>query len=163
MFAALCAIIAKELGELASTVEVCRYRLERRVEFITRHEEDILADSIAACLHSFYTGLGSIFESIAHEIDGSLPRGDNWHKKLLTQMSVEIAQVRGPVITTKTQERIEAFRAFRHLFRNLYTHKVNPERIFQLAGELPETWLAVQGDLQNFLMFLTDLDHAGNN
>jgi len=163
MYATLRAVTSREMAELASTVEVCHYRLERRVDFIARQEVDILADSLAACLHSFYTGLESIFESIANEVDGGVPRGDNWHKKLLTQMSAEVIPVRGPVITVTTQERLEAFRAFRHLFRNLYTHKVNPDRIFQLAGELHETWRAVQSDLLNFLNFLRGIDDASHN
>jgi len=163
MFVPLRAIISQELAELTSTVEVCHLRLERRAEFIARHEEDILADSLAACLHSFYTGLESIFESIANEVDGGVPRGDAWHKKLLLQMTAEIAEVRGPAISANSQERLEAFRAFRHLFRNLYTHKVNPERIFQLAGELHETWQLVLTDLQNFLNFLAGLDDVSNN
>lgn len=163
MFTTLCAILSREIAKLSSTVEVCLNRLERRPEFISRHEEDILADSLAACLHSFYTGLESIFESIATEVDGDIPRGDRWHKKLLTQMSTEIPQVRRPVITTVSQEQLEAFRAFLHLFRNLYTHKVKPDRIFLLAGELKETWKNVRTNLDNFLTFLTGLDNASIN
>lgn len=163
MFTTLCAILSREIAELSSTVEVCLNRLERRSEFISRHEEDILADSLAACLHSFYTGLESIFESIATEVDGDIPRGDSWHKKLLTQMSTEIPQMRRAVITIVSQEQLEAFRAFRHLFQNLYTHKVNPDRIFLLAGELKETWKNVRTNLDNFLTFLTGLDNASIN
>lgn len=161
MFATLYARLSREIAELSSTVEVCHYRLARRADFTARHEEDILADSLAARLHSFYTGLENIFENIATEVDGGIPPGDSWHKKLLTQMSVGIPHVRDPVITTISQERLEAFRAFRHLFRNLYTHKMNPDRIFLLANELQETWRIVLMDLQNFLNFLLGLDDAG--
>lgn len=160
MFAPLCAILSREMVELSSTVEACINRINRRADFISRHEEDILADSLAACLHYFYTGLESIFETIATEVDGGSPRGESWHKKLLTQMSAEIPQVRCPVISPISQEQLEAFRAFRHLFRNLYTHKVNPDRIFLLAGELQMTWQTVKADLHNFLSFLAGLDNA---
>lgn len=159
MFTTLCAILSREIAKLSSTVEACLNRLERRPEFISRHEEDILAGSLAVCLHSFYTGL----ERIATEDDGDIPRGDSWHKKLLTQMSTEIPQVRRAVITTVNQEQLEAFRAFRHLFRNRYTHKVNPDRIFLLAGELQETWENVRRNLDNFFTFLTGLDNASIN
>ena len=67
MYAALRVLLAREIEEVAQTVGVCSARLRRRQEFQARNEDDILADSLAACLHSLYTGLENIFKSIAEE------------------------------------------------------------------------------------------------
>lgn len=158
MFTSLRALISKELNEIARIVKVCEERLKIKKEFAARKEEDILADSIAACLHSFYTGLESLFETIATELDEGIPKGDRWHKNLLLQMASEIHQTRCQVISDESLEKLEAYRAFRHLFRNLYTQNLNPDRIFELCSELAPAWKQVKKDIKAFLGYLEKMD-----
>ncbi|MFO7761594.1 MAG: hypothetical protein R6V20_08300 [Desulfobia sp.] len=88
MFQTIRALLAKEMSEIDRTAAICQNRMARVQEFTSRNEEDILADSLAACLHSVYSGIEGLFKTIAVEIDGGLPKGDRWHKRLLVQMSV---------------------------------------------------------------------------
>lgn len=142
------------------TANLCQERMGMRAEFVSRNEEDISADSLAACLHSFYPGPETLFETIAIEMDEGIPKGERWHKKLLLQMSSEIPGRRCQVISEKSFDRLEAFRAFRHLFRNLYTHHLNPEGVFNLTSALQQTWSSVKIDLQNFIDFLEKADEC---
>ncbi len=43
--------------------------------------------AIASVLHSFYNGIENIFAIIAKKIDNSVFHGDQWHKKLLSEMA----------------------------------------------------------------------------
>jgi hypothetical protein len=158
MFSAFRAMLAKELEEIGHTVQICQQRMRKRNEFAANNNEDILADSLAACLHSFYSGLENLFKTIALELDESIPKGDRWHKKLLWQMATPIPQNRDRVLSERSLKYLEEFRAFRHLFRNLYTHNINPERVFLLGGKLPESWQSIQHDLNNFINFLEKID-----
>jgi hypothetical protein len=48
-------------------------------------------------------------------------------------------------------------RAFRHVVRNVYTFNLNPNRITELAADLPACYEAVQQDLMRFRQFLLNL------
>ncbi len=43
----------------------------------------IEVSALASLLHSFYSGIENVFKRIANEIDGELPAGLAWHRKLL--------------------------------------------------------------------------------
>jgi len=144
------ALIKNEMQEIDNTVRLCLKRKERRNECISLNLEDVLIDSIAACMHSFYTGLEKIFKLIAEEIDGGLPKSERWHAKLLDMMILTLS-VRCPVISKETKTRLDQFRQFRHLFRNIYTHNVIPERVIDLCDTLNETWLLTKSDINSFI------------
>jgi hypothetical protein len=40
------------------------------------------------------------------------------------------------------------------VFRHLYTHSIDPGRIFSLMASLEKTWLLVRQELEAFLGFL---------
>jgi len=69
------ALINREMIELDQLVAVCLKRFARRIELLGAGAEDILADSLATCLHSFYTGLERLFEVIVRERAAILPNG----------------------------------------------------------------------------------------
>ncbi|NJL59681.1 MAG: hypothetical protein HC887_08600 [Desulfobacteraceae bacterium] len=72
-------------------------------------------DGAALNLHGFYTGVENIFEDIARYLDGDIPKGADWHKQLLLQLSAEIPAVRPRVICQETRFCLEEYRSFRHI------------------------------------------------
>jgi hypothetical protein len=50
---------------------------------------DLLYENFALKLHNFYTGCERIFQLIATELNGGLPSGSDWHRRLLTRMQIE--------------------------------------------------------------------------
>ena len=44
--------------------------------------------ALAAMLHSFYNGFENIFKRVAAELDGELPSGEFWHRRLMDSMTV---------------------------------------------------------------------------
>ena len=75
---------------------------------------------MASVLHDFYSGVERVFERIAVELDGELPRGGDWQSQLLNRMEEEVEGVRPRVLTSDLAERLRPFLRFRHLFRNIY-------------------------------------------
>ncbi|MEW6218478.1 MAG: hypothetical protein AB1634_02965 [Thermodesulfobacteriota bacterium] len=147
------ALIQGEIQALEQTVALCSSRLARRQELAASGSEDILADSLAACLHSFYSGLEGLLETVASELD-ELPRGAHWHRQLLVLMTVAVEGARPAVFTQDSYAILDELRAFRHLFRNLYLHTLRPERVFELTAALAFAWPGVRADLEEFLRFL---------
>ncbi len=82
--------------------------------------DDYRVDAAALNLHGFYAGLERVFVVIAERVDGSVPGGANWHQELLRQMAVELPGVRPAVLTPELAARLEPFRGFRHVVRNVY-------------------------------------------
>jgi hypothetical protein len=120
--------------------------------------DDLYLDSVALNLHSFYSGIEKIFKIIAKEIDGSFPDKSNWHEELLIQMSLNIPNIRPPVISDKLKNDLQDYRSFRHLIRNIYTYNVNPEKIKPLVQKLPLLTENIEKELKLFTEFL-----QGNN
>jgi len=151
------ALIKNEMQNIDNTVRLCLNRKERRNECIALNLEDVLIDSIAACMHSFYTGLEKLFKLITEEIDGGLPKSERWHAKLLDMMMLTLP-VRCPVISKDTKAKLDQFRQFRHLFQNIYTHNVIPERVIVLCDTLSEIWLSTQSDIDQFIQQMGESD-----
>ncbi|MEW6753113.1 MAG: hypothetical protein AB1505_19360, partial [Candidatus Latescibacterota bacterium] len=49
-------------------------------------DQDLYLDAAALDLHSSHNGLERLFRHIAAAVDGEVPAGDDWHRKLLNQM-----------------------------------------------------------------------------
>jgi hypothetical protein len=147
-------LIRRECIELEQLVGLCLKRYARRGELLGVGAEDILADSLATCLHSFYTGLERLFETIVRDCDGARAHPPEWHRELLMATSVERPGVRPQILSETAYRQLDEYRAFRHLFRHLYTHQIDPRRIFALMETLEATWKLVREDLVRFVAFL---------
>jgi len=116
-------------------------------------------DAAALSLHGFYNGVERLFEWIARQIDGTLPQGSSWHRELLQQMTLDVPEVRPPVLQTPTAKLLEEYLGFRHVVRNLYSWELEPAKVKRLIELLPQTVQAVETDLETFGRFL---DAAGD-
>ena len=67
---------------------------------------------MALNLHSFYSALERVFELIALELDGGALGGESWHIELLRQMSLDVPDVRPPVLQPDTAVRLDEYRKF---------------------------------------------------
>jgi hypothetical protein len=130
--ALLAARIISELKELS----VLAKRAEQGLKKAKEKNDDYYFDSVALNLHSIYSGLERIFERIATAIDSSLPSGTNWHRELLNQMAIEVPGIRPAVISSDLKEKLEEYRGFRHVVRNVYTYRLKPEKIEGLVSML---------------------------
>lgn len=147
----LAADIREESTQLNKIVQGVR-------EVLTLVEEDavhrhIYVESLALKLQSFYTGCERIFRVIADELNGGLPSGSDWHRRLLQRASVAYRD-RPQIIAKTTADALDDYLAFRHVVRNAYTFDLDAERVEELAHGLPQTFDALSRDLQRFIAWL---------
>ncbi len=153
---------------LAQRIRQESEELERVVATIQRHwassknavDQDAYLNSVALNLHGFYSGLERIFELVAVDLDGIKLGGDHWHIELLRQMTLDLPQIRPPVLSRDTAERLDRYRKFRHLIRNIYTTTLIPSELERLVVALPELWSQIHHQLDALANYLDQLSHA---
>jgi len=152
--AILAARIRIDLPELAFLVERARQGWNKAKTL----NDDYYLDGVALNLHGFYAGLEKIFEKIAATVDGSVPNAANWHQELLSQMSMEIPEVRPAVISQELRDMLEDYRGFRHVVRNVYTHLLNPEKIELLITKIEPVLEKLTAEINAFATFLQEAE-----
>jgi len=149
MYLLISSRIKNEIIEIEETIK----RAQKAWKLI-KEEDSLYIDSVALNLHNFYSSLERIFSLIAKEIDGKIIETPDWHKELLLQMSIEIPYVRPAIISKELREKLENYRAFRHVVRNIYAYKLKPEKIKDLITNLPIIWEETKKYLLDFCNFL---------
>ncbi len=149
-YLALAGRIRQELDELDRVVR----RVQRFWARAERSGDEALVDATALNLHGYYAGVERIFESVATNVDEFVPSGKHWHRDLLAQMASAVPGVRPPVLPPEVQRRLDIYRGFRHVVRNVYTYNLDPEQVGRLARELPQLAEEVKRALLAFAEFL---------
>jgi hypothetical protein len=142
--------IRDELGELARVLERAQSAWSRA----QAESDDLFLDSLALNLHALYTGYERLFELIGSTVDGCVPQGSNWHQLLLEQMSQEVPGVRPAVISRGTRVKLDDYRGFRHIVRNIYAFRFDPRKLGTLIEQAPATFSQAQAELTAFAEFL---------
>lgn len=106
---------------------------------------------IGSILHDYYSAVENIFKAVATNIDKSSHQGDQWHKELLEQMMLDVPGLRVPVISTETAQKLNLYRSFRHVFRNVYGFELSFKKIKELLELLPDISMLLKKDLDNFI------------
>jgi hypothetical protein len=152
---------AEDLGGLANRIRQELTELEYVVartnegwQRARRSNDDYYLDGVALNLHGFYSGLERVFALIAETIDGSLPQGENWHLTLLQQMMQEKPRLRPAVISESVVKRLNEYRGFRHVVRNVYTYRFDPVKVEKLVRLAPDLFNQLKAELLAFAAFL---------
>ena len=142
--------IHQELDEIPRVLT----RMNEGWELFRHSNDDHYLDGVALNLHSFYLGVERILTQMAETIDGKLPRGENWHLLLLQQMMTEVSRVRPAVISTETGTKLDEYRRFRHVVRNVYSYNLDPVKVGKLVSSASELFAQVKAELLAFAAFL---------
>ncbi len=150
------AVVASRIRQELTNIEVTVERAEQAAMLGHQHpgDEQFYLDSAALNLHTFYAGLERIFRLIATNVDRSTPSGPDWHRELLSQMSLDLPQIRRPVLSQESVKMVDEFLRFRHVLQNIYAFELDPERIDHLTRQLGPCFDSVRGDLLAFVDFL---------
>jgi len=105
-------------------------------------------------LHDFYNGIERIFVRIASELNGGVPQAEQWHRELVRNMTLDVAQVRPAVIDIVLAEALGEYLQFRHVFRNVYGSVLEAQRMRPLERRLPVTLAAFRERVQVFLSWM---------
>jgi hypothetical protein len=152
--------IHRELADLERTVERAVRAWEKAPVAI---DQDIYLDSAALNLQSFYGGLERLFEQIARHIDGDVPSGEAWHLQLLQQMGHDDPGMRPALLSKDSIIKLNEFRKFRHVVRNIYATNLELARMQDLFKLLPDLWPHLRAELLAFAEFLELLSSTEGN
>jgi len=53
----------------------------------------------ASIFHDFYTAVERAMRLVAEELNGGVPKGDQWHKQLLIDMTLDLEGIRPPIFS----------------------------------------------------------------
>jgi hypothetical protein len=146
--------IRAELDEIGRVLERARDEWEEA----RRSNDDRYLDGVALNLHGFYSGVERIFTLIAETLDNSMPQGENWHVRLLEQMTRTVPNVRPAVISKSVCKQLDEYRGFRHIVRNVYAYHLNPLKLEKLVKESAGMFAQLAAELSAFIAFLENGD-----
>ena len=69
-------------------------------------------------------------------------------------MTKEVPGIRPAVISTETGTRLDEYRRFRHVVRNVYTPRFDPAKLGKLINSAPELFARTKAELLAFAAFL---------
>jgi len=141
----------RELTQLVTNTQALMMKVQ------TTGDPDYLG-TVALNLHSFYSGVERLLREVALVMDGSLPNGADWHRRLLQQMATEVPDLRPALLRETTLKSLHELCAFRHVVRHVYTFELIPERVIALAHDLPDCLAQVEADVAQFCQFLQRLN-----
>ena len=72
---------------------------------------------------------------------------------LLEQMTKEVPGIRPAVISTETGTRLDEYRRFRHVVRNVYIHSFDPAKLGKLINSAPELFARTKVELLALPLF----------
>jgi len=156
-YLALSAVLRQKLLDLLRLVE----RIETLLQKSNLSKDDDYIDGIALHLQGFYTTIEQMLEAIAAAFSERLPAGANWHQNLLLQMSIPIPDLRPAVISQETRQKLDEYRGFRHVVRNVYTLNLRPSRVRELVGTLRDCYESLADDLEKFCDFMETMVSNG--
>lgn len=135
------------------------YQLQNNLQDVREQQLDSEIEKrvFASIFSDFYMALERIFKIIAREIDAELPEGEDWHKKLLRQMSVELPGIRPVVFDKNLYHQLEEYLKFRHLVRNVYGFQLEYGRFAHLVDQMEKVVSEVGQQLTNFFNKMQDI------
>lgn len=112
--------------------------------------DNIVLRATASILADFYNGVERTLKSILSELDDGLPKGDDWHRQLLTNAKLATG-VRPPIISEGMYKELVPYLGFRHVVRNAYGFELDFERVNKLAGHIAQVISDFQKEIVSFL------------
>ena len=166
-FAVVATRLQEELENIRDLVKELSLRgisgSKKKIKSALPPGDTFILRAIGSVLHDFYVAAENVFETVAREIDETLPAGEHWHRKLLQQMTLDIPEVRPPLLSKETAGKMDEFRAFRHVFRNVYGFNLSSERIVDLLNKFPHTAGCLEKEVCAFIKTMKEIIPDGEN
>lgn len=143
--------------EILSELENISLLMDDYAAFVKKYSGNIdpyLMRAKASFMADFYMGVENIFKLIVEEMNGGVPRGEGWHKRLLHTMSLDINGLRPPVISKDLYADLLKFLGFRHVVRQAYGFQLDAKKLNELEKIFLKTWRRFSREIKRFCNFL---------
>ena len=143
--------ITRITAEIEIELENIKYISTEFERFQCKYPEidEFLLRALCSFIADFYNAVEKVFCLISEERDGGLPEGEMWHKRLLTNMRMQIG-VRPAVITADLFSGLLPYLGFRHVFRQAYGFELDKQKVFLLARNLQPVIETFKGEVRRF-------------
>lgn len=138
------------IRKIVDEVEDARQNLS-----LAKEPDLVTVMGLAALVHHFYSATEAAFQRIIRYFDGGLPTGESWRRELLVKAATEVPGLRPAIISQDLRKRLDDYRRFRHLFRNVYEADVDWNKLVPLLNELTATFHALENQLRGFAEFIS--------
>lgn len=91
--------------------------------------------ALGKLLHDLYSVMEKALTKIAKDLNGGVPQGEDWHRRLLDQMAMDLPGIRPAVISKEFIQHVKPYLGFRHIFRNLYAPQLEWDRMQPLITD----------------------------
>jgi hypothetical protein len=108
-------------------------------------------------LHVVYGLFENLFTRIAASFGNRFDDTAQWHTQLLQRMTLDIPGLRPPVVSRQLYTNLDELRRFRHLFRNAYLLRFDPDRLALVIRDAQRVEALYESELERFLHFLDQL------
>jgi hypothetical protein len=106
--------------------------------------------ALATYLMNFYNGIENIMKRCAKEYYKGMPKGDDWHKRLL-QQSCLYNKNKVPLFDKNTVDKLYNYLAFRHFFIHGYGFKLERNKMASLIDNIDGLWQEIKNQLAEFI------------
>lgn len=138
---------------LASIAEVYQ-QIDDLGAHATGSSQDII---LGYYLHVLYGLFENLFVQIAERFGNHIGDTTQWHTQLLKRMTLDVKEIRPPVISQEAYLALNELRSFRHLFRNAYLLQFDPDRLNLVLREADRLNPIYEAEMNAFLDFLEQL------
>lgn len=104
-------------------------------------------------LHNFYNACENIFLNIAKVFENNIDPLE-WHKGILKRMKLDIEDIRPRVISDSLYMILDDFRAFRHIFRHVYSFELDWEKEKLVADKFQAAVEQLNKEIIEFIVFI---------
>jgi transcriptional regulator of heat shock response len=108
-------------------------------------------------VQQLYTAHEDLFKQIAKSFENYIDVMSNFHKELLTRMSIEVPKLRPSVLSQQSLILLDKIRAFRHFVRHAYDCELQESELRLIQEKLKNEYARVESDLEKFRSFLQTL------
>ncbi|MEI6874108.1 MAG: antitoxin [Spirochaetota bacterium] len=127
-------------GELLVDIALLEQLLGKHAKASERAElagsDELAWAAVGYTIHNIYCLFENYFLRISKFFGNGLDAG-SWHAELIEGMCLELPGTRPRLFDRSFAERMDAFRRFRHAFRNMYQTELDPRRVRILNEDLP--------------------------
>jgi Uri superfamily endonuclease len=111
---------------------------------------------LAEIMTNTFTCLETIFLRISQHFENSLQK-ERWHQDLLHKMTLNIEDIREPVISDETHDVLLEFLKFRHFKRYYFEFNYDWDKLQFLFKKYEDLKSMINKDLGHFIKFLEKL------
>lgn len=112
---------------------------------------------VAYYLHNLYCAFESIFQRIAEVFGNHITDRAGWHADLLRRMALDVEGLRPHLLSGDAYDCLDELRRFRHVFRSAYRLRLDADRLALVYRKARLLESLYRADIQQFLVFLSDL------